>query len=115
MRLGSAGDPLRWYISHPAKWGPLTSHFSRLPSADRINAPFLVPTNTRTLLILFSLLCLPQAGEASPRGASSLARLIKSCDVKFHARILTQVLSPHDSGKVYSKVYRCCPSTILGW
>ena len=22
MRLGSAGEPLRWYISHPEKWGP---------------------------------------------------------------------------------------------
>src|ERR1700676_4972792 len=31
-RFGSAGDPLTWYISHPAKWGPLTSHCFRLPS-----------------------------------------------------------------------------------
>src|SRR6266480_7588918 len=51
MRLGSAGDPLMWYISQPAKCGPLTSHFSRLPSDVRMNAPLRVPTNTRTLLI----------------------------------------------------------------
>ncbi len=51
-RLGSTGDPLMWYISQPAKCGPLTSHFSRLPSDVRINAPLRVPTKTRTLLIL---------------------------------------------------------------
>src|SRR6266446_2373151 len=53
-RFGSAGDPLMWYISQPAKWGPLTSHFSRLPSDVNMNAPLRVPTNTRTLLILSS-------------------------------------------------------------
>src|SRR5271157_83952 len=51
-RFGSAGDPLMWYISQPAKCGPLTSHFSRLPSDVRTNAALRVPTNTRTLLIL---------------------------------------------------------------
>src|SRR5712664_867182 len=50
-RFGSAGDPLRWYISQPPKWGPLTSHCSRLASAVRTNAPLRVPTSTRTLLI----------------------------------------------------------------
>src|ERR1700674_2454016 len=54
-RFGSAGDPLRWYISQPAKWGPLTSHRSRLPSDVRMNAPLRVPTNTRTPLICRSL------------------------------------------------------------
>src|SRR6185437_8084903 len=54
MRLGSAGEPLRWYISHPAKWGPLTSHFSRLPSEVRMNAPLRVPARTLTLLIYLS-------------------------------------------------------------
>src|SRR5713226_7091827 len=53
-RFGSAGDPLRWYISQPAKCGPLTSHFSRLPSDVRTNAPLRVPTNTRTRLIFHS-------------------------------------------------------------
>src|SRR5580704_12046736 len=56
IRFGSAGEPLRWYISQPAKCGPLTSHFSRLPSAVRTNAPLCVPTSTRTLLILHSSL-----------------------------------------------------------
>src|SRR6266702_2843634 len=51
MRLGSADDPLMWYISQPAKCGPLTSHFSRLPSDVSMNAPLRVPTSTRTLLI----------------------------------------------------------------
>src|SRR5215469_1863145 len=51
MRLGLAGDPFMWKISQPAKCGPLTVHFSRLPSAVRMNAPFLVPTSTRTLLM----------------------------------------------------------------
>src|SRR5204863_3604161 len=49
--FGSAGDPLRWYISQPAKWGPLTSHCSRFPSEVRMNAPLRVPTRTRTLLM----------------------------------------------------------------
>src|SRR6266481_7768178 len=54
MRLGSADDPFKWYISQPAKCGPLTSHFSRLPSDVRMNAPLRVPTRTRTPLILRS-------------------------------------------------------------
>src|SRR6267154_841653 len=54
MRLGSADDPLMWYISHPAKCGPLTSHFSRLPSDVKMNAPLRVPTRTRTPLIPYS-------------------------------------------------------------
>ena len=53
---GSAGDPLSGKISQPAKCGPLTSHFSRLPSEVRMNAPLRVPTRTRTLLMLFSLI-----------------------------------------------------------
>src|SRR4029077_1527770 len=51
MRLGSTGEPFRWYISQPAKCGPLTSHFSRLPSDVRMNAPLRVPTRTRTPLM----------------------------------------------------------------
>src|SRR6266478_169471 len=51
MRLGSTGEPFMWYISQPAKCGPLTSHFSRLPSDVRMNAPLRVPTRTRTPLI----------------------------------------------------------------
>src|SRR5260370_34130096 len=50
-RFGSAGDPLRWYSSQPAKCGPLTSQRSRLPSDVRMNAPLRVPTNTRIPLI----------------------------------------------------------------
>src|ERR1700724_2198872 len=59
-RFGSTGDPLRWYISQPAKWGPLMSHFSRLPSDVRTNAPLRVPTSTRTLLMSVASL-LPSA------------------------------------------------------
>src|SRR5690349_739836 len=51
MRLGSAGDPFRWYISQPGKCGPLTAHVWRLPSDVRMNAPLRVPTSTLTLLI----------------------------------------------------------------
>src|SRR6266576_1108494 len=51
-RSGSAGDPLMWYISQPAKKGPRTSQRCRLPSAARMKAPFLVPTRTRTALIV---------------------------------------------------------------
>src|ERR1051325_2370813 len=54
MRFGSAGEPLRWYISQPAKCGPLTSQFWRLPSAVRMNAPFFVPTRTLIVLIFSS-------------------------------------------------------------
>src|SRR5580658_620128 len=50
-RFGSAGDPLMWYISQPAKCGPLTSQFSRLPSEVKTNAPLRVPTSNRTVLI----------------------------------------------------------------
>src|SRR5258708_33896946 len=56
MRLGSTGEPFRWYISQPPNRGPLTSHFWRLTSDDRMNAPFLVPTRTRTPLIRFPFL-----------------------------------------------------------
>src|SRR3970282_578759 len=55
-RFGSAGDALRWYISQPPKWGPLTSHFCRVPSASRTNAPLRVPTSTRTRLMPDSFL-----------------------------------------------------------
>src|SRR5262249_28564467 len=54
-RFGSTGEPLRWYISQPAKWGPSTSQRSRLPSAVSTNAPLRVPTSTRTPLILTPL------------------------------------------------------------
>src|SRR5258707_8531309 len=57
-RFGSAGEPLRWYISQPAKCGPLTAHFSRLPSEVRMNAPFFVPTSTRTPVMFQSSLWL---------------------------------------------------------
>src|SRR5229473_2259810 len=56
IRFGSAGEPLRWYISQPAKWGPVTSQFWRLPSDVRTNAPLRVPTSTLTLLICSLLL-----------------------------------------------------------
>src|SRR6266403_4052740 len=55
MRFGSIGELFRWYISQPAKCGPLTSHFSRLPSEVRTNAPLRVPTSNRTVLISRSL------------------------------------------------------------
>src|ERR1700681_4552345 len=61
MRLGSTGEPFRWYISQPAKCGPLTSQFLRLPSAVRMNAPLRVPTRTRTLLMRYLLLCAQQS------------------------------------------------------
>src|SRR3954452_3365021 len=51
IRLGSAGDPLRWYISQPPHSGPSTFQSLRLPSAVRTNAPLRVPTSTRTPLI----------------------------------------------------------------
>src|SRR5436190_22808975 len=50
-RSGSAGDPLRWYISQPANSGPSTFQSSRVPSDVRTNAPFRVPTRSRTLLM----------------------------------------------------------------
>src|SRR4051812_10133994 len=48
MRLGSTGEPFMWKISQPEKRGPSTFHFLRVPSEERIKAPFLVPTRTRT-------------------------------------------------------------------
>ena len=50
-RSGSAGDPLRWNISQPPKWGPSTFQFLRFPSDVSTKAPLRVPTNTRTPLI----------------------------------------------------------------
>src|SRR5579863_2156996 len=44
-----------WKISQPAKCGPWTLQFLRLPSESRMNAPLRVPANTRTLLMLRSL------------------------------------------------------------
>src|SRR5438128_10549276 len=79
-RLGSTGEPLTWYISQPAKWGPLTSQRSRLPSDVRTNAPLRVPTRTRTPLIPSSFLsfrrCLP--GSISP-----------TCSLEFYRASLT--------------------------
>src|SRR3954447_10648364 len=51
MRLGSAGEPLRWYNSQPPKNGPVTSQRSRFPSAVSTNAPLRVPTSILTPLI----------------------------------------------------------------
>src|SRR5665213_453155 len=48
MRLGSAGEPFRWYISHPAKCGPATFQSLRVPSEVRMNAPLRVPTRSLT-------------------------------------------------------------------
>src|SRR5256885_8295713 len=50
-RFGSTGDAFRWYISHPANSGPSTFQSSRVPSDVRMNAPFRVPTRSRTPLI----------------------------------------------------------------
>src|SRR5258708_39974777 len=55
MRLGSTGEPLRWYSSKPAKCGPLIFQSSRLPSEVMTNAPLRVPTSTLTLLIVLLL------------------------------------------------------------
>src|SRR5215471_15015338 len=65
-RSGSAGDPLKWKISQPAKCGPLTSQSLRLPSDVRMNAPLRVPASTRTLLIYFGFLSAFCAASSSP-------------------------------------------------
>src|SRR5216684_1679015 len=70
-RFGSAGDPLMWYISQPAKCGPLTSQRSRLPSDVRMNAPLRVPTNTRIPLIAHSYSSQPVRSVASLRRCAS--------------------------------------------
>src|SRR5581483_4257474 len=59
--------------SHPPKCGPATSHRSRLPSDVRMNAPFLVPTRTRTLLIV----TLDQLVQTSRQVAAAPGRLAK--------------------------------------
>src|SRR5207247_4079789 len=46
----------RWYISQPANSGPSTFQSSRVPSDVRTNAPFRVPTRSRTPLIVLLLL-----------------------------------------------------------
>src|SRR4026208_1083724 len=82
MRFGSAGDPLRGYISQPPKCGPETSHRERLPSEDSTNAPFRVPTSNRTPLIaslqnrcaLSCLLSYGSNGDLSSRQARSSER-----------------------------------------
>ena len=48
---GRRAIPSRGRSPSPPKCGPLTSHFSRLPSAVRTNAPLRVPTRTLTVLI----------------------------------------------------------------
>src|SRR5205807_1291807 len=57
------------------KWGPLTSQRSRLPSDVRTNAPFRVPTRTRTPLIPCSFLSFR---SCSPASISSTGRLADS-------------------------------------
>src|SRR5258708_37937229 len=54
MQWGLAGEPWGLYVSQPAKWGPLSPLFSRLPSDVRTKAPLRVPANTRTRLIYHS-------------------------------------------------------------
>src|SRR5260370_17045067 len=51
-RSGSAGEPFMWYTSQPAKCGPSTFQSFRRSSDVITKAAFLVPTNTRTLLML---------------------------------------------------------------
>src|SRR5215469_16786911 len=81
MRSGSAGDPLRWYISQPLKCGPLTSHRSRLPSAVSTNAPLRVPTSTRTPLICAPFLgCEGHAGDSPPIARRSAAPDLDTAD-----------------------------------
>src|SRR5580700_9271631 len=46
----------------------MTSHFSRLPSADKMNAPLRVPTNTRTLLMCLSSLSVQFVNAIFVRG-----------------------------------------------
>src|SRR5262249_8239258 len=66
-RLGSTGEPFRWYISQPPKCGPSMSHRWRLPSDVKMNAPLRVPTRTRTPLIPSSLSSLDARwGSISP-------------------------------------------------
>src|SRR5437773_12075926 len=68
-RFGSAGDPLMWEISQPAKCGPPTFQRPRLASAGRMNAPLPVPTTTRTPLMARSFHD-PPAATRSPIGLS---------------------------------------------
>src|SRR5229473_3776840 len=84
-RFGSAGDPLRWYSSQPAKCGPLTSQRSRLPSDVRMNAPLRVPTNTRIPLIAHAYSSVLNLAEAlrrfdgSPHGVQSSPAAAPAC------------------------------------
>ena len=40
-----------WKTSHPSKNGPSTFQSCRIPSEVRMNAPYRVPTSTRTELM----------------------------------------------------------------
>src|SRR5208283_4712000 len=71
MRFGSAGEPLTWYISHPAKNGPSIAHRSRLPSEVSTNAPLRVPTSTRMRLMTDLL----RSGETRLRAFPGFCRL----------------------------------------
>src|SRR3954469_19960210 len=74
MRLGSAGEPLRGYISQPPPNGPSTFQSLRLPSAVRTNAPLRVPTRTRTPLMSHPSLSTPSSPyDDPPTGNSSFA------------------------------------------
>ena len=67
--------PFRWYISQPAKWGPTTSQFSRLPSELSTKAPLRVPTSTRTPAICVPLRCL-SGPSPTPDGSRRATRVI---------------------------------------
>src|SRR3972149_31416 len=67
-RFGSTGEPFRWYISQPAKWGPLMFHPSRFASDVRTNAPLRVPTSTRTPLMPYSFLFVEFSGPGCRDG-----------------------------------------------
>src|SRR5262249_47360156 len=94
MRSGLAGDPFKWYISHPAKCGPLTSHLSRFPSELRMKAPLRVPTSNRTLLINLSFIPWPaKATNSRSFEGEHVADSICSVNSSF-VRLFSRPFSP---------------------
>src|SRR5258706_14714166 len=89
MRFASADEPLRWYISQPAKWGPLTSHFSRLPSEVRTKAPLRVPTKTRTLVITYSPGVNPKSENRNPKETQSSKFKSKKAEIRSSASAIS--------------------------
>src|SRR5215472_1563210 len=121
MRFGSAGEPLTWYISQPAKNGPLTCQLCRLPSDVSMKAPLRLPTRTRTPLMIAPCPqhCFRFGEELQRRLGSTAKNRLQTCSAKHQtAEVLHEFLGkavlPDEKAHVYGAVERIEDQVEIG-